>query len=157
MLLKTSGLTMLILAIALSITAQHLHIEKNDGGEISETISTIDKITLPAGTMKIDHNNSEPTTVSLYSIKKIYFDLVTETDESTLEFKPVIFPNPASNQVLISNLPAGKFEVNLFSIHGNLVLQSEIDASNPIIEIDWLSGGIYILKVNGSTTKIVKQ
>ena len=69
----------------------------------------------------------------------------------------VVFPNPTKNQLYFKGY-SESFEVSVYDIIGNTVLNSTVDAASPL-DVSKLQSGIYILKFNdyNSTFKFVKE
>jgi hypothetical protein len=59
----------------------------------------------------------------------------------------VVYPNPASNNLYINNIPDNTESINIINIEGKTVLN--INAKS-IIDISKLSKGLYVIKFNGS-------
>ncbi len=64
-------------------------------------------------------------------------------------------PNPASTQLKVEGLSA-KTSISLYSLQGALLQSMELSPSQPL-DISELLPGIYLLKVNGQTIKLIKQ
>jgi hypothetical protein len=77
------------------------------------------------------------------------------SDLKTKEF--VIYPNPASHQVVITGDFSSLTRVRLFDISGKLKWQKEIVSNNESVNIDvsWLEEGVYVLQIDKETKKLV--
>lgn len=72
-----------------------------------------------------------------------------------------IYPNPATDIIAISNMPAsGKAEYSIFNLYGTKVLSGNLTGERPTIKTGNLTSGMYVLRVtdgkNVSTGKFVK-
>ena len=104
----------------------------------------------------------------------IYFDanppVVTNTTLNTLQATTntntviaandvKVYPNPASDKIIIENLQGGKLQ--LMAITGAVLIDQEITGNKTTIGINEFPNGVYILKIinNGNTTtrKFIKQ
>ena len=60
----------------------------------------------------------------------------------------IIYPNPATDQITIdTSLPSDKYHILLFTATGKLILSQSFTGSGIQIDINGLSGGIYIVKL----------
>ena len=59
----------------------------------------------------------------------------------------VVYPNPASNNLYVNNIPENTESINIINIEGKTVLN--ISATS-VIDISKLSKGLYVIKFNGS-------
>jgi hypothetical protein len=77
-------------------------------------------------------------------------------DDNSID-KIRVFPNPTKNQLYFKGY-SESFEVSVYDIIGNTVLNSTVDAASPL-DVSKLQSGIYILKFNdyNSTFKFVKE
>ncbi len=89
-------------------------------------------------------------------ISKITFknSLAVEDIKQNRE-KIIIYPNPATNYFKISSKEA-KSTLNIYNSVGQLVL-SKVYKKNEDINVSNLLPGIYFIKVNGSTLKLIKK
>ena len=58
----------------------------------------------------------------------------------------VVYPNPASNNIYINNLPTSTEHISIINIEGKVVLNTK---AKSVIDISDLSKGIYMIKFNG--------
>lgn len=73
-----------------------------------------------------------------------------------------ISPNPFFNEVKISiNSIVENMQVEVFSIDGKSIIKKQIESNNEILPLDYLSNGVYYLRIKGNDfihlQKIVKQ
>jgi photosystem II stability/assembly factor-like uncharacterized protein len=64
--------------------------------------------------------------------------------------KTTVFPNPANDQITVANLYGtfNKTDVSVFNIDGKLMMTGQIiDRNSAVLDVSWLDGGIYILKL----------
>ncbi len=83
---------------------------------------------------------------------------VTSTKELNNE-KLIIFPNPASDEIIVSsitNLIIGK-NLKLHDLSGKLVLIEEINSNQQHIDVSQLKNGVYLLTIGTETHRILIQ
>lgn len=69
-----------------------------------------------------------------------------------------IYPNPASQNIHVTTQTAmNGHNMYLFDLQGRLVMAQKITSTDMLLNIETLNSGIYILKVDNQTMKIVKQ
>lgn len=162
--LKSTRILLVMIAVtALSssgLIAQQINIEKTGGDIITEDINSIDNITFPDNTLEIHFFENPTEAVNLFTIKKIFFDLNTNIEYSTsndVGSQMVIYPNPAKNFITIKNLPGQISDLRIYSLLGELMLQAEVSAGQPQIKVNGLTEGMYIVKIDGETLKLIKR
>ena len=65
----------------------------------------------------------------------------------------VIFPNPCSDILHISNNNADLKKIKLYDIYGNLILKESYSSNYTTIETNFLTAGIYLLSIENSKTE----
>ncbi len=72
-----------------------------------------------------------------------------------------IYPNPAKSTITIDLLSIDNSNIEVFDINGRKVLSQKLNANSNNINIDNLSSGVYLFKVNSdqgsAISKVVKQ
>ena len=88
---------------------------------------------------------------------KINYSKIISTDINCLDNKYSVYPNPTKGQVSIIGLTnyAG-IQLKLFDINGKLI-KMWYTISNNTVSINEFPQGIYILKINSETFKIIKN
>ena len=130
-----------------SITAtQWMEVKTIPGNNQNHNYKTIDENPLPGRTYYrikfIEKNNS----FSYSPIRQV-------TIAGKNEF--VIYPNPATNRIIIAgnyNYPA---DMKLLDVSGKIIFQKNITNSPATIDLPYLPGGIYMLRINQSVQKLV--
>jgi sugar lactone lactonase YvrE len=99
-------------------------------------------------------------------VRKVTFDtscnIATLTISSAETTKLNCYPNPASTHIAIRYPGDGKYVVSIINPLGQTLLTQPFEKKNEIINIEWLSPGIYVLKITGAEnetviTKFIKQ
>ena len=82
-------------------------------------------------------------------------DLITDVTENDERKSNVIFPNPASDYIVINNIKAS--EILIYSTYGEIVFNiASIQNETQRIDISKLASGIYFLKIGDKLEKFVK-
>jgi hypothetical protein len=91
------------------------------------------------------------------SIKIVTSGSKTPTAISELKTQIDIYPNPASERLVLSNPISCYYEV--YDVSGKIALkgQSKQSGTNQQIDISKLSNGVFILKIKGATYKFIKN
>ena len=141
-------------AIAGTATAQHLAVEKT--GSVNEIIRLEDlkQITFNGTTVNIEQTNGTISCASMGDIERIYFgDLSSIADINAQSENLVEYLS--FNEIAINSEAGSK--VAIYSLTGTQLLTRRIDAQGEPISIASLPQGIYILRANERTTKIIRR
>ena len=109
-----------------------------------------------SGNMDIDASEEIWKFVSMYDINGLINCGSTDvTISSDIDFE--IFPNPTSEFITINSLEKNNLSYSIFSIVGKMVMNGNINKSNPKINISQLEPQLYILMIGGNSYKIIKE
>jgi polyhydroxybutyrate depolymerase len=109
-----------------------------------------------SGNMDINASQEIWKFVSMYDINGLINCGSTDvTISSDIDFE--IFPNPTSEFITINSLEKNNLSYSIFSIVGKMVMNGNINTSNPKINISNLEPQLYILMIGGSSHKIIKK
>ena len=109
-----------------------------------------------SGNMDINASQEIWKFVSMYDINGLINCGSTDiTISSDIDFK--IFPNPTSEFITINSLEKNYLSYSIFSIVGKMVMNGDINKSNPKINISQLEPQLYILMTGGNSYKIIKE
>ena len=97
-------------------------------------------------------HNASPASTAL----DVTIDMSTSLTNNTIADKLQVYPNPASDELTIRNLTADNVVV-LFDALGNKVLQENVTAPEIMLNISHLQKGIYFVKVDNQTMKIIVE
>ena len=142
-----------LLAIAGTATAQHMVVETAGGNEVF-TLENLKQITFSGTTVNIEQTDGTTSSASMGSIERIYF-----SDLSSIADMPAQSGNLVeyiSFDEIAINSEAGS-TVAIYSLTGAQLLSRRIDTQGEAVSIAALPQGIYIVKANGRTTKIIKR
>ena len=106
-----------------------------------------------AGNQNIIYSFTDVNNCSASSSQFIYVDLCTsiltgETNEI------IIYPNPVTDLVYISNPNNDFFHLQLFDVTGNLILENQSIESSVKLDLNPISKGMYILKLSSDNQTI---
>ena len=142
-----------LIAFAGTATAQHMVVETAGGNEVF-TLDNLKQITFSGTTVNIEQTDGTTSSASMGSIERIYF-----SDLSSIADMPAQSGNLVeyiSFDEIAINCEAGS-TVAIYSLTGAQLLSRRIDTQGEAISIAGLPQGIYIVKANGRTTKIIKR
>ncbi len=91
----------------------------------------------------------------LGGLKEFYLTLGKQTTKTHIHGKIKLYPNPASDFLIIANLPAGLKTISVYDLEGRLVLTKQSGNSTVRLDLTHLSTGSYIVKI--STIKSLKS
>jgi aminopeptidase N len=70
-----------------------------------------------------------------------------------------VFPNPTTGKLQLTSDELQEISIEVFDIYGKKLSSNHhiLSSSNPLINISHLSSGLYFLRINGQTIKVVKE
>ncbi len=135
-------------------TAQHMVVEMTDSNNQVVKLESLRQITFNGTTVNIEQTDGTKSSTSMGNIGRIYFgDLSSIADM------------PAHSEDLVEYLTTDEIAINseagsmvtIYNLTGAQLLTRQIDAEGETISIAGLPQGIYIVKANERTTKIIKR
>ena len=142
-----------LIAIAGTATAQHMVVETAGGNEVF-TLDNLKQITFNGTTVNIEQSNGAKSSASMGNIKRIYFDDMSSIADINAQGGDLV--EYLSHDDIAINSEAGSM-VTVYSLTGAQLLTRRIDTQGEAISIAGLPQGIYIVKANERTTKIIKR
>ena len=127
----------------------------NDGTEQTYYLTEADRLYFEDNTKLVIEEviNKSAVTIPLADIRKITCnEYVGLAEESSQEL--AIFPNPVHDVLTLRNLQ-GKQNVSIYAIDGRLVKSFET-SENQIVDISDLPIGLYLVKTQTQTLKMIK-
>ena len=143
-----------VMAIATTATAQHIAVEKEAGDLFTMELSELKQITFNGTTVNIEDNAGAIYSATMGDIKRIYFDDMSSIADINAQGGDLV--EYLSHDDIAINSEAGSM-VTVYSLTGAQLLTRRIDTQGEAVSITGLPQGIYIVKVNGRTTKIIKR
>jgi len=68
-----------------------------------------------------------------------------------------IYPSPATHYINLSNAPQGEIRIMIFGLNGTVLMNKKLNGGMRQVDIGNLAKGVYLLKVNNTTFKFIKQ
>lgn len=121
-------------------------------------LNSINRITFSSGNMIVDIKGNSSESKPIGDIKLMSFGVVSgfgaiAKDERRLS----IFPNPATNTINVNKLFPQVADLSIISLDGQCLLQKTITNATEVIDISSLKSGVYLLKSEGFTLKLIKR
>lgn len=98
-----------------------------------------------------DNCGNSDTSSQTFSIHAIATEINSMEEEAI-----AVYPNPVKDELLITGLPAGNNRIVIFDVTGKKIAEEKATDANCKLKTENWQPGIYLLKVNGFTKKIVK-
>ena len=96
-----------------------------------------------------------------FAIRCVKDSLGTQINEKSIDQDIQIFPNPAIDLVYIDCAEKNDIKMQVYNIIGNCVFQNDLSKGTNIIDISFLTNGIYIIHLSGADItfqqKLVKE
>ena len=142
------------IAMATVATAQHMVVEMTDSNNQVVKLESLRQITFNGTTVNIEQTDGTKSSTSMGNIGRIYFgDLSSIADINAQSGNLVEY---ISNDEIAIHSEAGS-TVAIYGLTGTQLLTRRIDTQGEAVSIAGLPQGIYIVKANGRTTKIIKR
>lgn len=143
-----------LLAIAVTATAQHMVVEMTDSNNQVVKLESLRQITFNGTTVNIEQTDGTNSSTSMGNIGRIYFgDHSSIADINAQSGNLVEY---LTTDEIAINSEAGSTVV-IYGLTGTQLLTRRIDTQGETISISGLPQGIYIVKANERTTKIIKR
>lgn len=145
--------------IALKGRAENSIIVKlNNGNTSGILLSSLDKITFSEGNMIISMKNNTANSFSILNVQNMFFGIYSDVQGVSSETTtPGYYPNPAQDFIILKNTFGEKANVEIYGMDGSLKVSTVIVSENEPIDIKHLRAGLYILKANNTTFKLMKK
>ena len=143
-----------VMAIATTATAQHIAVEKEAGDLFTMELSELKQITFNGTTVNIEDNTGTVYSATMGDINRIYFD--DRSSVADIEFQGGNLVEYISPDEISIDCNAGS-TVTVYSLTGAQMITRRMNTQGGIISIAGLPQGIYIVKAEERTTKIIKR
>ena len=141
-------------AIAATVTAQHLVVEKSVGGNEIIALDNLKQITFDGTTVNIEQNDGARSNATMGDISRIYFSDLSSI-HGIMQQTDRLVEYLSADEIAI-NASAGS-TVGIYSLTGAQLLSTRLNAQSGTISIASLPQGVYIVKANERTAKIIKR
>jgi uncharacterized protein (TIGR02145 family) len=95
--------------------------------------------------------------VSGFSCRCIMDDVVTKTKEVNSKNQILLFPNPATDRITVSQNNTEDLNFCIYNILGECVLQNILIGASNNIDISFLKNGIYFIKISGADFSVQQR
>ena len=143
-----------LLAIAGTATAQHMVVETTRQEDQVITLEDLKQITFSGTTVNIEQNDGKISNASMGDIRRIYIS--DNSSIADIEQQEGNLVEYLSFDEIAINADAGSM-ATIYNLTGALIMRKQINAQGEPISIATLPKGIYIVKANEKTTKIIKR
>ena len=156
--LKQLLISLLLLCCVLCVNAQtEVTVLGTNGSSTTLVVSDLGKIYFSAERMYVDAGDGTVNDFAVSDIKKLTFNsLYTGVSQPEHQFSALIYPNPATNFIRIATDEQLTLHVRLYALTGQL-LSDTYCQPNDEVNISHLPSGIYFVKVNEVTYKLLKK
>lgn len=144
----------LVLAAALPVASQHMLIDKSGSDNEVVNISDIRQITFNGTTVTVEQNDGTASSNDMSVINRISFGDYTAIGQVKPDDSALV--TYISSDRIAVNSYAGS-QVTIYNIVGSQVLNTRLSADYGTISIASLPKGIYIVKTNDRTAKIIRR
>ena len=141
-------------AIAATVTAQHLVVEKAGFENGIIALDNLKQITFDGTTVNIEQNDGTLSNAAMGDISRIYFSDLSSI-HGTLQQSDRLVEYLSADEVAI-NASAGS-TVSIYSLTGAQLLTTRLNAQGGTMSIANLPQGVYIIKANERTAKIIRR
>ncbi len=141
-------------AIAATVTAQHLVVEKAGFENGIIALDNLKQITFDGTTVNIEQNDGTLSNATMGDISRIYFSDFSSI-HGTLQQSDRLVEYLSADEVAI-NASAGS-TVSIYSLTGAQLLTTRLNAQGGTMSIANLPQGVYIIKANERTAKIIRR
>lgn len=149
-------LTLFILMVAtLSVSAQHIIVLKTDNGSQAVELQKFRRMTFSGTTVNIMQTDGNVASADMSDITRIYFGDYTGIENVDFNGGKELVAYISPDEIAV-NCEAGK-EIAIYNVSGTMVLKEIQDSEGGRVSIANLPKGIYLLRANGQTVKIIKR
>ncbi|MBO7192958.1 MAG: T9SS type A sorting domain-containing protein [Bacteroidaceae bacterium] len=142
------------ISIAATATAQYLIIEKPGYENEVLQFDDLKQITFSGTTVNIEQNDGKISNASMGDISRIYIS--DNSSIADIEQQEGNLVEYLSFDEIAINADAGSM-ATIYNLTGALIMRKQINSQGEPISIATLPKGIYIVKANEKTTKIIKR
>ena len=135
--------------------SQRIVVEKNNNATQSVDLHNFQRITFNGSVLNILQTNGTATSTEMSDIVRIYFDDYTRINEVDFNDGKELVAYISPDEIAV-NCEAGE-EIAIYNISGTLVLKERQDSEGGSISIANLPKGLYLLRANSQTVKILKR
>ena len=142
------------ISVATTATAQYLIVEKPGYENEVLQFEDLKQITFSGTTVNIEQNDGKISNASMGDISRIYIS--DNSSIADIEQQEGNLVEYLSFDEIAINADAGSM-ATIYNLTGALIMRKQINSQGEPISIATLPKGIYIVKANEKTTKIIKR
>jgi hypothetical protein len=136
----------------------NLVVRFKNGTQSVSLLSTVDRITFSAGSLLLKKTDASTSSLLLSDINRLTFGLYSAINEITADQTGLaIYPSPATHYINLLNAPQGEIVIVIFGLDGTTLMNEKLNSGMRQMDISGLAKGLYLLKVNNTTFKFLKQ
>ncbi|MBR2606753.1 MAG: T9SS type A sorting domain-containing protein [Bacteroidaceae bacterium] len=149
-------LTLLMLMVAtLSVSAQHIIVLKTGDATQAVELQKFRRMTFAGTSVNIMQTDGTVASADMSDITRIYFGDYTGIKNVDFNGGKELVAYISADEIAV-NCEAGK-EIAIYNVSGTMVLKEVQDSEGGSVSIANLPKGIYLLRANGQTVKIIKR
>lgn len=142
------------ISVAATATAQYLIVEKPGYENEVLQFEDLKQITFSGTTVNVEQNDGKISNASMGDISRIYIS--DNSSIADIEQQEGNLVEYLSFDEIAINADAGSM-ATIYNLTGALIMRKQINSQGEPISIATLPKGIYIVKANEKTTKIIKR
>lgn len=156
--LPTIILLVLMFVVCHANAQSILIIKKADNTQQAYNLSDIQKLTFSDTNLVVNVIDGTTPTLAKSEVKSIVFNNENSGIGEDLadETKVIVFPNPSSDFIYVETNKEEASEITIYNTQGQLVIRAKMPSGYPI-NISSLVAGVYVLKVENQTIKLLKK
>ena len=135
--------------------SQRIVVEKSNNATQAVDLHNFQRITFSGSTLNILQTNGTATSTEMSDIVRIYFDDYTRINEVNFNDGKELVAYISPDEIAV-NCEAGE-EIAIYNISGTMVLKERQNSEGGSISIANLPKGLYLLRANRQTIKILKK
>jgi hypothetical protein len=154
-------LFLMAFSMAVRSQAQGLYIRTNDLKVKTFDLATLQSLSFQNNNLFLKKTTGSTESFNLSTVMELYFSPLYTGSENisaiAKEEKLSVYPNPAQTTIRIMNAPQQTGLISIIGMDGHCILQTQITADYPVINVSGLAKGLYIIKVNNQAIKFIKR
>ena len=153
--MKKLFILLALMAMMLPAAAQHIIVLKTDNGIQAVELQKFRRITFSGTSVNIMQTDGIVATADMGDIARIYFGDNTGINEVDFNGGKELVSYISSDEIAV-NCEAGE-EIAIYNVSGTMVLNEVQGSDGGSVSIANLPKGIYLLRANRQTVKIIKK
>lgn len=146
----------ILLYAASAGAATNLTIHSKNGSSRDVALSSVRTLTFKGDTLCLNYKNGSTESEQFGTIQKLFFTSVANSSKPVNAEKIEIAPNPVSKSFRMSGLSTASTRVSIWNIAGQKMLETTL-SPNQAIDVSTLPAGLYLVRANTTTLKMMKQ